>query len=143
MPIEIGHDHSESDPLPGMRTLTVEDEGITQMQLAKILKLAGMDHVGRAMSGPDGVALALKMRPDVILMDINMPGEYDGLEAARLILKEFRTCIIMLTAYTNSEERAREIGAHGYVVKPVDNNLLLSRIREALSNFRAAGLGMN
>jgi response regulator NasT len=121
------------DPLAGKRVLTVEDEGITQMQLGRILRSAGMQLVGMATSGPEGVELALQERPDVILMDINMPGDYNGLEAARRILEEYRTCILMLTAYTDYAEQAKEIGAQGYVIKPIDRMTLLNHVRDALA----------
>ena len=128
---------AQNDDLTGKRVLTVEDEGITQMQLGKILKSAGMQQVGMATSGPQGVALALKERPDIILMDINMPGAYNGLEAARLILAEYPTCILMLTAYTDYADEATAIGACGYLLKPVDRLTLLHGIRKALAEFSA------
>jgi CheY-like chemotaxis protein len=125
----------QEDRFAGMRALTVEDEGITQMQLAKILKGAGIEQVGLATNGPQGVAIALKERPSIILMDINMPGEYNGLEAARRILAEYRPCIVMLTAYADYGDQAREIGACGYIIKPLDRATLLHRLREALADF--------
>ncbi len=127
----------QTDALAGKRVLTVEDEGITQLQLGKILKSAGMMQVGMATSGPQGVALALQERPDIILMDINMPGAYNGLEAARRILAEYRTCILMLTAYTDYAAQAVEIGARGYILKPIDRLTLLHRIRQALDAFES------
>jgi AmiR/NasT family two-component response regulator len=126
---------STTDPLKGKRALTVEDEGITQMQLSRILKGAGMEHVGLAMTGPQGVALALESRPDIILMDINMPGEYNGLEAARRILQTYRACIVILTAYSDCADQAAEIGVHGYVVKPLERTTLLQHLREAYTKF--------
>ena len=123
------------DELAGKRVLTVEDEGITQMQLGRILRSAGMVQVGMATSGPEGVELALEKRPDIILMDINMPGEYNGLEAARRILEEYRTCILMLTAYTDYADRAKEIGVQGDIIKPIDRMTLLYRMRQALVGF--------
>jgi len=126
------------DLLAGKRTLTVEDEGITQMQLSKILSLAGMAHVGLAMNGPQGVALALELKPELILLDINMPGDYNGLEAARRILREIRTCIVILSAYADCQEEAAAIGVHGYVVKPLDRAMLLIKIREALVRFEGS-----
>jgi AmiR/NasT family two-component response regulator len=128
----------QHDALSGKRVLTVEDEGITQMQLGRILRMAGMVPVGMAMNGPEGVELALQERPEIILMDINMPGEYNGLEAARRILEEYRTCIVMLTAYTDYADQAKEIGAQGYIIKPIDRMTLLSRMREALSGFETS-----
>ena len=128
---------ASDDLLEGKRVLTVEDEGITQMQLSKILRGARMVQVGLAMNGPDGVELALEKRPDVILMDINMPGAFNGLEAARRILAHYQPCIVLLTAYTDYLEQAREAGIHGYIMKPIDRTTLLQHIREALARFRA------
>jgi AmiR/NasT family two-component response regulator len=109
---------TQTDALTGKRVLTVEDEGITQLQLGKILKSAGMTQVGMATSGPQGVALAL-------------------LEAARRILAEYQTCILMLTAYTDYAAQAVEIGARGYILKPIDRITLLHRIRQALDAFES------
>jgi CheY-like chemotaxis protein len=82
--------------------------------------------------------VALRERPDIILMDINMPGEYNGLEAARRIFEQYRPCIVVLTAYTDCAEQAAAIGVHGYVVKPLDRATLLIQMREALERFEAA-----
>src|SRR5689334_20722321 len=71
--------------LTGKTVIIVEDEGITQMQLRRTLKTAGLVVVGSATSGEKGVEAVLKNRPDMVLMDIQMPGAYDGLEAARRI----------------------------------------------------------
>lgn len=120
------------DGLAGKRILTVEDEGITQMQLGRILRSAGMVQIGMATSGPEGVALALQERPEIILMDINMPGDYNGLEAAQRILAEYQACILMLTAYTDYVEQAKQIGAQGYIMKPIDRSTLLHNIMKAL-----------
>ena len=124
---------TEQDLLVGKRVLTVEDEGITQMQLGRILRLAGMVQIGMATNGPQGVALALQERPEIILMDINMPGDYNGLEATRRILEEYRTCIVMMTAYTDCTDQAKQAGSQGYVVKPIDRMTLLQRMRQALT----------
>ena len=124
---------TEQDLLVGKRVLTVEDEGITQMQLGRILRLAGMVQIGMAINGPQGVALALQERPEIILMDINMPGDYNGLEATRRILEEYQTCIVMMTAYTDCTDQAKQAGSQGYVVKPIDRMTLLQRMRQALT----------
>jgi response regulator NasT len=121
------------------RILIVEDEGITQMQLRKILSRAGMIVVGAAFNGPQGVKLALEQRPEIILMDINMPGDFNGLEAARRILSVYSTCVVMLTAYSDYAEEAEAIGASGYVVKPLDAQSLLPQIRAAFQRFRKIG----
>ncbi len=140
---------SPPSDLMGKRVLVVEDEGITQIQIRKALTRAGLVVVGSAGSGPEGVALALQEQPDIVLMDIRMPGEYDDLEAARRILTTRAVCIVMLTAFTGSEHRdqAQEIGVSGYVVKPVTTAGLLPDVLDAWQNFtgqteHSAALGL-
>ena len=118
--------------------LVVEDEGITQLQLGKILKRAGFTVVGAALNGQEGVELALREHPELVLMDVNMPGPYNGLEAARRILAEFRTCVVMLTAYVDYADEAQKLGACGYIVKPLDEQSLLPQLRNALQRFSRA-----
>ena len=120
----------------GKRVVVVEDEGITQMQLAKILRRAGFTIVGAALNGETGVELALQERPDLILMDINMPGAYNGLEAVRRILADYNVCIVILTAYGDYIEEARQLGACGYIIKPLDEQSLLPQLRAALHKFQ-------
>ncbi|MCW3097522.1 MAG: Fis family transcriptional regulator [Chthonomonadaceae bacterium] len=124
--------------LSGKRVVIVEDEGITQMQLHRLLTLMEMEVVGAATSGPRGVEAVLQAKPDLVLMDIRMPGEYDGLEAARRILEAHPVCIVMLTAFAGKEyrEQARDIGTCGYIVKPIDQDTLIPQLEAALSSFR-------
>lgn len=96
---------SRSTVLQGKRVVIVEDEGITQMQLRSILKRAGLVVLASAVDGVEGVATTLRERPDLVLMDICMPGPFDGLEAARRILAEYHVCIVMLTAFSDAEYR--------------------------------------
>lgn len=84
-----------SSPLAGKRVVIVEDEGITQMLLRRMLKEAGLTVLTSAVNGEEGVRTVLRERPDLVLMDIRMPGSFDGLEAARRILAEYRVCIVM------------------------------------------------
>jgi len=73
-----------------------------------------MEHVGLAMTGPQGVALALESRPGHHPHGYQHAGaEYNGLEAARRILQTYRACIVILTAYADCAEQAAAIGAHG------------------------------
>ena len=118
------------------RVFIVEDEGITQLQLKRILRAQGMEIAGTASDGQDAVALVLDTQPDVVLMDIKMPG-MDGLEAAERILKEYPVCIIMLTAFSDREyyEKADAIGTSGYIVKPVSAETLLPQVLFAYRKF--------
>lgn len=103
------------------------------MQLRKILTRAGLAVAGAAMSGPEGVEIVLREKPDLVLMDIQMPGEYDGLEAARRILAQKSVCVVMLTAFSEDlyREQAKQMGACGFVVKPIDQDTLFPQLETA------------
>jgi two-component system, response regulator PdtaR len=113
-----------------------EDEGITQMQLQRILTQAGLIIIATAGDGQAGVEAVLREQPDLVLMDIKMP-VMDGLEAAEQILAVYRVCIVMLTAYAIQEyqQQAAEIGSSGYVVKPITAQTLLPQLRQAYAQF--------
>lgn len=120
--------------LMGKRIVVVEDEEITRQQLSAGLSRVGLTVVGMAANGEDGVALVLRERPDIVLMDIEMP-VMDGLEATRQIMAQYRTCIIMLTAYSDWQEKAWQAGASGYITKPLTGISLRLQIHEALDRF--------
>ncbi len=126
---------SPSVSLVGKRVIIVEDEGITQMHLRRMLTRAGLHVVGSAVNGEKGVALALQERPDIVMMDIQMPGAFNGLEAARRILSAFRTCVIILSAYSDYQAEAQQIGTSGYILKPVDSTTLLPELQQAFEAF--------
>src|SRR5690242_14654533 len=88
--------------LSGKRVAVVEDEGITQLQLSRILRSQGLEVVGTAADGQEAVEVVLATRPDLVLMDIRMP-IMDGLEASERILAEYPVCIVMLTAFSDEE----------------------------------------
>jgi two-component system, response regulator PdtaR len=113
-----------------------EDEGVTQLQLQRILKSVGVDVVGIAANGLEVIDLVESHEPDFVLMDIRMP-VMDGLEASRRILENKNVCIVMLTAFSEEEfqRKAEEIGASGYILKPVTSGTLVPRIVSALHRF--------
>jgi NarL family two-component system response regulator LiaR len=103
-----------------IRVLIADDHRMFAEALEAILATDDrLDVAGHAGDGADAVRLALKSRPDVILMDIAMP-VMDGLQATKQIRKQWPTaCVLMLTG-SNSRtdvDRAREAGAAGYVTK--------------------------
>ncbi len=120
------------------RALICEDAGVTVMQLRKALIKAGYDVVGEAVEGQKAIELATELRPDLILMDINMPGEKDGIAATKEILLQQNVPIIMLTAYSDTAyvEAALDAGACGYLVKPITSEQLLPAIRTATARFQ-------
>jgi response regulator NasT len=106
------------------------------MQLRRILTHEGVRVVGAAGDGLAAVEVVLRERPEIVLMDINMP-ELNGLEAARRIRQEYEPCIVVLTAYATQEyqTQASELGASGYILKPITAQTLLPQLHEAYARF--------
>lgn len=121
------------------RALICEDVGVTVMQIRKALQKAGYKVVGEAVEGKQAIELAKELQPDLILMDINMPGAINGIEATREILQLMTVPIIMLTAYSDdtSVDAALDAGACGYLVKPITSEQLLPNIRTCIARFHA------
>lgn len=126
--------------LSGKRIVIVEDEGMTQAQLQKICNIMGLVVVGTAITAQGGIETVQRERPDLVLMDIRMPGTQNGLDAAEEIIALYPVCVAMLTAFVDTEyqERARQIGVHAYIVKPVDRDTLPHQLEDAWQRFRLA-----
>jgi len=115
--------------------IIADDEPITRMDLADMLRELGFSVVGEAADGFDAVELCRAKRPDVVLMDVKMP-IFDGLTAAETILsEELAGCVVLLTAFSDRDivQRAGSAGVTGYLVKPVDERSLLPTIEVALA----------
>lgn len=122
-------------PLQGERILVCEDEGIIVMQITRILREAGLEVVGSAMTGKESVEMALRERPPIILLDISMP-EMDGFEVMEQIFVVYRPCIIILSAYDGDTKlKAREKGAMGYITKPMNSESLLYDLEAAVQSY--------
>ncbi|AAM32650.1 transcriptional regulator [Methanosarcina mazei Go1] len=120
------------------RILIVEDEHIVAMGIKRMLKSLGYTVTGVASSGKDAISKAESTFPDLILMDIMLKGELDGVEAAKEIKERFDVPIVYLTAYSDSNilERVKKTGPSGYIVKPFDEKDLYSNIEIALHRSR-------
>lgn len=120
-----------------LRILICEDETITAMQLRNALTLGGHQIVGVTGMGTECVELALSLRPDLILMDLNM-SDISGLEATESIMAQAPTAIVMLTAYhdTASVTQALAAGVCAFLVKPLAGQQLLPTLRVACARFR-------
>jgi two-component system, cell cycle response regulator DivK len=115
--------------------LIVEDQEDNRTILRDLLGKAGYDIV-EAVNGEDGVALALAKRPDLILMDIQLP-VMDGYEATRRIkanaeLKAIPVIAVTSYALSGDEAKARAAGCDAYVAKPFSPRQLLAKVREYL-----------
>lgn len=101
------------------RVVIVDDDSLVRMAMKGILDPhPDIEVVGTATSGAEAVEVARATRPDVVLMDIQMPG-MDGVEATRLILAQVHTDVVAMTSLATAEtvQRMLEAGAYGYVLK--------------------------
>lgn len=120
------------------RILIVEDEHIVAMGIKRMLKGLGYTVTGVASSGEDAINKTESTFPDLVLMDIMLKGEIDGVEAAKEIKARFDVPVVYLTACSESKivERAWKTGPLGYIVKPFDEKDLQKTIDVALHRHR-------
>jgi CheY-like chemotaxis protein len=119
--------------------LVVEDEGIVAQEIKSRLEKTGYTVCAVAHDGQTAVARAGEMRPALVLMDIRLKGDMDGIEAAGLIRDRFNIPIVYLTAYTDPAtlERAKAMEPFGYVVKPFETRSLIASIEIAIHRHRS------
>lgn len=100
--------------------LVVEDESIVSKDIQHSLKKLGYNVVGAAATGEAAVKMAIELNPDIILMDIMLKGEMNGIDAAGRIRSETNIPVIFLTAYAdeNTLNRAKVTQPYGYIIKP-------------------------
>ncbi|KAA0993703.1 response regulator [Dyadobacter aurulentus] len=120
-----------------VRILIVEDEGIQAISLEETLEQAGYEVAGIADSGEEVLRFVQESQVDLIIMDIHIKGDLDGIETAHKV-KEVRSLmpIIYLTAYMDQEtvRRAGETSPAGYITKPYRQLHLLNCIEEAVKD---------
>ncbi len=116
------------------RILIVEDEAITVEALKLELADLGYQVVGSAMSAHEALSAAEKFKPDLVLMDITLADEFDGVIAATAIRGNLGLPVVFLTAHADNAtiRRATLAGSFGYVIKPFTTSQLKAAIEVAL-----------
>lgn len=122
------------------RILIVEDELLIAKTLSRKLEKMGYTVIDMVSSGETAIQLAQEKQPDLILMDIVIEGELDGIETASIIRETMDIPIIYLTAYADDEtlQRAESTGAYGYAIKPFQERELHATIKMALNKHKEA-----
>ena len=123
---------SEAETSEVIRVLIVDDHQVVREGLRRMLELRpGIEVVGEASSGEEAIAKAVALRPDVITMDLKMPG-MDGIAATRQIKQRVpEVNILVLTLYAEDYvKEAIEAGASGYILKDSDSEQIARAIRQ-------------
>ena len=118
------------------RVIIADDESLVRVDLREALTELGYLVVGEVGDGQSAVNMARELDPDVVVMDIKMPG-LDGIEAAQVLTQEKIAPVVLLTAYSQREliDRAKEAGVVGYLVKPFRETDLTPAIELAMARF--------
>ena len=118
----------------GKNILIVEDDEIIQHVLEWRLRSLGYSVCGKAATAEDAIMLAGEKDPDVVLMDIQLKGLVDGIEAAKVIKNRFQVPVIFLTASSENEdiERAKKVSPDGFIVKPFTDTDIRVALKFAL-----------
>jgi CheY-like chemotaxis protein/DNA-binding PadR family transcriptional regulator len=116
------------------KILIVDDEGIILLQLEERLSAMGYSIAGMAASGEDAIEKARSTKPDLVLMDIVMPGTMDGIEAAQIITTELDIPVVFVTSFADDKiiEKAKSVRPYGYIVKPFNVMEIKAAIEVAL-----------
>jgi AmiR/NasT family two-component response regulator len=119
------------------RVIVADDESIVRMDLREMLESLGYLVVGEAGDGESAIHLSRELKPNIVIMDIKMPG-MDGIEAGRLLTEERIAPVLLLTAYSQQDlvERAKEAGVMAYIVKPFQEADLAPAIEVALRRWQ-------
>ena len=123
---------SKSSTSPATRILVAEDETLIRMDLVEMLTEAGYQVIAQATNGQEAIELANEYKPDLAILDVQMP-ILDGISAAEKIISI--APVLMLTAFSQRElvDRARDAGVMAYVVKPFTISDLVPAIEIAIS----------
>jgi PAS domain S-box-containing protein len=121
------------------RILVVEDEWLVSQGIKESLQDLGYEVTGTVASGEEALELAADRRPDLVLMDILLRGDMDGIDAAELLRQRFQVPVVFLTAYADPQTlgRAKVTEPYGYLLKPFEVRELHSAVEIALYKSQA------
>jgi DNA-binding NarL/FixJ family response regulator len=119
---------------PRLRIVVVENEGLVRLDTEQMLRSLGHEVVGSAHSAESAVREAEMKQPDVVLMDIQLEGARDGIDAAQEITNTLRIPCLFVSGCSNSETRSKALAvcASGYLIKP----LTVSVLEQALAKIK-------
>lgn len=130
---------TSKQPISGkVQILVVENESVIAADIKDCLESLGYAVPAIAISGEAAIATATSVRPDLVLMDIRLKGEMDGVQAAAVIWTRLRIPVVYSTGHSDRSTmaRAKETGPFGYVLKPIEEQELYVAIETALHRFR-------
>lgn len=118
--------------------MVVEDERIVAKNIEESLRLMGYDVLGNHATSADCLRHASERRPDLVLMDVQLEGELDGIQTAKLLRNRYDVPVIFLTAFGDDAtlSRAREVEAYGYILKPFRASDLHAGVEIAVAKHR-------
>lgn len=125
--------------VPQANILVVEDENIVALDITRGLRRLGYVVPAVCNNGHDAIDAAGKLHPALVLMDIQLKGEMDGIDAANVIRQQFNIPVVFLTAYADEGtlQRARAVEPYGYLLKPFEERELHTAIEVVLQKHRA------
>ena len=122
------------------KILIVEDETLVARDIGQQLVELGYEPVAETRRGEDAIVLCGQLRPDLVLMDIQLAGDIDGITAAQIIRQRFSIPVIFLTALVSDSiiNQTKGIETFSYIIKPFDERELQTVIEMAFGTHRAA-----
>ena len=120
-----------------IRVVIAEDEAIIRLDLKEILEAEGYADIGETGRGDEAIDLVRMLEPDLVILDIKMPG-MNGIDAAKVISDEGLAAVILLTAFSQQDliQEASNAGVLAYLVKPFQRSDLVPAIELALGRFK-------
>ncbi len=114
--------------------MVVEDEGVVSIDIQNMLKKAGYSIAAIAFQGDEAVKKVEQSAPDLVLMDIGLKGEIDGIEAAKRIRALFQIPVVFLTGFADeiTMAKAQEVNPSGFILKPISEEELKKTLENIL-----------